>query len=156
MDLLILTSALDRSAAAITSAADVTPLDGPDDFPQLVIGTTEPITVKHLSAASAYEEWSDDPDYTVSVALGTLTATGLDVYASAALSDVITDGKSGSLALTTSALANALAARLGWACRPRAFILTLQVAVTDPEGNRRVYAQLPVALKGTVSAFAQT
>lgn len=157
MDLLILTSALDRSVAAITSATDTAVLSGPDDFPQLVLGTTEPMTVKHLSAASTYETWSYDPTYTVKVALGNLTATGLDSFAEATLSTVITNqGKSGNLSLTTARLASAMSCAFN-TTRPGArVVMTLQVTVTDPSGNNRVFAQLPVSVRGTVPSFTQT
>jgi hypothetical protein len=151
MELLILTSALDRSASAITSASNVTALAGPDAFPQLVAGTTEPITVKHLSAASTFESWSDDPLYTVIASLGKLTTSGLDVYAEATLSDVIADGKGGNLPLTTSRLVDALR---NWRF-PRS-VLTLQITVVDPTGNKRVFAQLPVTVLGTVPSYTST
>lgn len=156
MDLLILTSIKDRAASAITSASDVTPLSGPSDFPELVVGTTEPMTVKHLSAASTYETWSYDAAYTVVVALGIITAAGLKVYASGTLSSIISSqGKSGNLALTSSTLVNALTEILGSRTTGRT-TMTLQVTVTDGSGNKRVFAQLPVTVRGTVPAFTQT
>lgn len=151
MDLFILTSTKDRSAAAITSASDVTPLVGPADFPELVLGTTEPLTVKFLTGASAYETWSDDPTYTVTASVGYLSADGLAVFAEGALSTVVSDGKSGSLSLNTVALADAL--RFALTGRQSKVGMTLQIAVTDASGDRRVYAQLPVFVNGRVSTF---
>lgn len=152
MELFILTSTKDRSAAAITSASDTTALVGPDDFPQLVLGTTEPLTTKFLSAASTYETWADDPTYTVTASLGALSADGLSVFAEGTLSTVITDGKSGELDLTTAALVDAVRLAI---CNPRqtAVLMTLQITVTDPDGNRTVPAQLPVQVNCRVPSF---
>jgi hypothetical protein len=154
--LFIYTGATDLSAAAVTSAASVTPLVGPDDFRQLVLGTTEPLTVKFLSAASTYESWSDDPTYTVTASLGELTPDGLSLYAEATLDTAVADGKSGDLALTTVALVDA--ARFATSCRPRATAmqLVLQITVTDPAGARRAYAQLPLTLNFRVPSFTPT
>lgn len=156
MDLLIYTGALDRSSAAATSASDLTALVGPDAFPQLVLGTTEPLTAKFLSAASTYESWSGDATYAVTASLGWLTPDGLQVFAEATLSTAISNGKSGELALTTTALCEALRIALG--CRPRATSveMVLQLTVTDPSGNRRAYAQLPVTVNGRVPNFVPT
>jgi hypothetical protein len=151
MDLFILTTALDRSAAAITSAAVVTPLVGPDDFPQLVLGTQEPFTVRHLSAAGAFETWSADPLYTVTVTLGRLSANGMDALATADLSSVVTNGKAGSLSLTTQALSDAIRALRF----PRGTFV-LQVTVTDDSGNKRVFAQIQVTVVGSVPPFTLT
>jgi hypothetical protein len=156
VDLYILTSIKDRAASAITSASNVTPLSGPTDLPELVVGTTEPMTVRHLSAASTYETWSYAADHTVSVALGIITSAGIKVYASGTLSTVITDqGKSGSLALTSSTLVNALTEILGTRTTGRT-TMVLQVTVTDASANKRVFAQLPVTVRGTVPTFTQT
>lgn len=156
MDLLILTTATDRSLAAITSATDVTALEGPDAFPQLVLGTNEPLTVKHLSAASTYEAWSADAAYTVTASLGVITAQGLLAYTTATLSTVISNGKSGTLNLTTSELVSAASCGMhAWPPR-QSLVLTLQITVTDGSGNKRVYAQLPVRLNGSVPAFTET
>lgn len=156
MDTFILTSTKDRSAAAITSASDTTALVGPDGFPQLVLGTTEPITAKFLTSASAYESWSGDATYDVTVSLGALTADGLSAYSTATLSTAISNGKSGDLALTTQALVDAC--KLFLSQRPRApsLGLTLQFDVTDPSGNKRTYAQLPVTLNFRVPPFTPT
>lgn len=141
----------------MTSAAVTTALSGPDAFPQLVLGTTEPITVKHYSAASTVETWSYDPTYTVVASLGVLTPSGLEVYAEATLSTVITLlGKSGDLALTTARLVSAMANILSTRPNATRATLTLQISVTDPTGNKRVFAQLPVTVVGTVPSFTQT
>lgn len=151
--LFIYTGATDLSAAAVTSAASLTPLEGPGAFRQLVLGTTEPLTVKFLSAASTYESWSDDPTYTVTASLGELTPDGLALYTESALSTVVADGKSGDLVLTTVPLIDA--ARFSTSCRPRATALqvVLQITVTDPAGARRAYAQLPLTLNFRVPSF---
>lgn len=149
MDLHLNTAALDLSAAAVNSVAGFVALEGPDDFKQLVLGTTEPLAVDFLTGASAYETWSNDATYVVSAALGQLTATGLESYATATLSSVTTHGKSGNLALTTTALSNALRLLL---CGLRTAVgLTLQITVTDPTGAARIYAQLTVQVNGSVT-----
>lgn len=153
MDLLINTAALDKSAAAVGAAATFLPLTGPDDFPQLVLGTTEPITLKFLSAASTFETWSDSLLYTMAVSIGRKTPTGLLDFADATLATVITNGKSGSLALTGSRIADEM--RFILACcsnwNRTDVILTLQVKVTDPSGNVRCFAQIPVQVNGKVA-----
>lgn len=151
MDLLINTSALDRSAAAVDSAASFVALSGPDSFPQLVLGTVEPITVQFLNKASTYETWTADPTYIVTVSLGVVTADGSKDYADATLSGVIANGKSGSLPLTGNQLASAMAAYRCGRVRGGFAVMTLQFAVTDPSTNKRVYAQLPVAVADKVS-----
>ncbi len=153
MDLLINTSAKDRSAAAVDGFASFAALTGPDAFPQLVLGTLEPITLKFLSAASTYETWTADPTYTMSLSLGLKTPDGQEDFAdSAAIATLITNGKSGALDLTGPSILSHVRTIL--ACFPinrRDVILTLQVAVTDPLGGKRVFAQLPVQVNGKVA-----
>ncbi len=163
MDLLILTTALDKSAAAMTSITNATALIPPGELPQLVIGTTEPITLKFLTAVSTYETWTADATYTMKVDIGALTANGLKVYASATIANLISNGKSGSIALTTAALVTAISADFArWnhqsinplvRCRAPFATLILQVTVTDPAAAKRVFAQFPVTVNGTVPAF---
>lgn len=153
MDLLINTSALDRSAAAVDGAASFVALSGPDQFPQLVLGTTEPITLKFLSAASTYETWTDDVTYTMVVSLGYKTPSGLLDLADGIIAAQIVNGKSGSLTLTGAKIADQvrwiLACCSSW--NRTDVILTLQVSVTDAGGLRRVFAQLPVQVNGKVA-----
>lgn len=157
MDLIIRTAGVtDISAAAVTSASDLTALTAPDELPQLVLGTTEPMTVKFVSAAGTFEAWSDDPTYEVMIALGIVTALGTDNYADAELATVISDGKSGNLALDTVALVNAVHDAMLRNRRANTVQLVLQVYVTDPSGNRRTYAMLPVTLWGRVPTFTPT
>lgn len=151
MDLLILTTAKDRSAAAITSASDTTALEGPEGFPQLVLGSNEPLTLKFLSAASTYESWSADATYTMTASLGYLSATGLDVLTESTISTLITNGKSGTLSLTTTDIVNAM--DLAITGRRDSVLMTLQITVTDASANRRVYAQLPVQVNARVPSF---
>ena len=154
MDLFIKTTGItDLTASAMTSASDVTALTTPDGLPQLVLGSTEPITLKFLTAASTYETWSDDATYQMIVSLGLVTSDGTENLAETELTTLVSDGKSGYLALTSTALIDAVA--LVFDANPRASTiqLTLQVTVTDPSGYRRVYAMLPVTVWGRVPTF---
>lgn len=154
MDLIIRTTGTtDLTAAAVTSASDLTPLTAPEDLPQLTLGATEPVTVKFVSAASTYESWSDDPSYSMVVSLGYVTSRGTENLTDAELSTVISEGKSGNLPLTTVALVNAIDDEFLRNKRANTVQLVLQVSVTDPSGNRRVYAMLPVTVWGRVPNF---
>lgn len=154
MDLFILTNGVtDLTAAAVTSASDVTPLSPPDDLPQLVLGGTEPITLKFLTAASTYASFTADATYQMVVSLGKITADGTEDYAETELTTLITNGKSGNLALTSTALIDAFAAVQLANPRASTMQLALQVTVTDPSGYRRAYAMLPVTLWGRVPTF---
>lgn len=153
MDLFIKTGVTDLTAAAVTSASDMTALVTPDGLPQLVLGTTEPVSVKFLTAASSYESWSGDATYTVTASLGAVTFNGLDNLAEGTLSTAITNGKSGYLALTTTDLIDYIERAFGRNARAASVQLTLQITVTDPTGYRRVYAMLPITVWGRVSSF---
>lgn len=154
MDLIIRTTGtLDLTAAAVTSASDLTPLNPPDDLPQLVLGTTEPITVKFVSAASTFEAWSDDPTYTVYASLGVVTSRGTDILSESVLSTVISDGKSGDLPVNTDALASYVFGAFAENRRANTVQLTLQITVADSNGDRRAYAMLPVTVWGRVASF---
>lgn len=150
MLLLINTSAKDRTAAAVDGVASFTSLVGPADFEQLVAGSVEPITLKFLSAASAYETWSADATYTMSLAIGTRTPAGTADLAGATIPTLTTNGKTGSLDLTGPDLAGGFIDCYSGLAR-RYVILTLEVAVTDPSGNKRIFAQLPVQVNGRVA-----
>lgn len=152
MDLLIYTGETNPAQSLVTSASDLTRLDLPDDLRQLVLGTVEPLTVKFLSAASTYESFSADPSYVVVASLGYLTAEGLDVFAETTLSTAIADGKSGNLSCDTAALSLNLRAALVRPYQTQAQFV-LQISVTDPNGNRRVWAQAPVWVNGRVTVF---
>jgi hypothetical protein len=154
MDLIIRTTGTtDLTAAAVVSASDLTPLTAPQDLPQLTLGATEPVTVKFVSAASTYESWSGDATYAVMVTVGQVTADGTEGYAEATLDTTITNGKSGNLNLDTTALNDALALAFLRNKRANTVQLTLQVTVTDPTGNRRVWAMIPVTVWGKVSTY---
>jgi hypothetical protein len=154
MDLFILTTGVtDLSASAITSASNVTPLVPPTGLPQLVLGTTEPITVKFLTAASTYETWSDDPAYDVIVSLGLITSDGLEDYVQTELATVITEGKSGSLQLTSDKLIAAVEAAFGRNLHASTVEFVLQINVTAPVGSMRCFAMLPVTVWGRVPSF---
>jgi len=152
MDLFIRTAGVtDLSAAAVKSASDFTALSGPSDFPQLVLGVDEPVSLRFLSAVSTYEAWSDDPTYTMKVSLGQITAGGLRNLAESTIATVATDYKTGTLALTGISLIDYMNTAFGYNSRAASVQLTMQVTVTDPSGNRRVFAMLPVTVLGSVA-----
>lgn len=157
MDLFIRTAGVtDLSAAIVTSASDMTALGAPDQLPQLVLGTTEPITAKFLTGASAYETWTADPAYVVMASIGCITSDGTENLAEAELSTVIANGKSGSLALTTVALIDAIDDAFVLNRSARTVELTMQITVTDPTGAKRAYAIFPITIWGRVPAFNPT
>ncbi|HEY1108995.1 MAG TPA: hypothetical protein VGE76_10195 [Opitutaceae bacterium] len=147
MNLFILTSATDLTAAAVTSASDVAPLAA---APEVVVGDSEPITLKFLDSANNYAAWSGEAGYSVALALGSPTPQGLEVYALDDGMTAIANGWSGRLPLTSSALVSALAQAIG--CRPRqtAALFFLQVTVTDADGKRETFAQVPFTVRSRV------
>lgn len=147
MDLFILTTATDLTAAAVTSASDLTPLT---DTPEVVVGDTETFTVKFLTGAGAYASWAGQAGYSLSLSLGSPTPQGLSVYALDGGTTAIANGWSGDIALSSSALVSALSCELG--CRPRATaaLFVLQVTVTDPQGRRETYAQVAITVRARV------
>ena len=154
MDLVIKTTSItDLSAAAMTSVSDMTALTGPDGFSQLVLGSTEPITLKFVTAASTYAAFTADATYQMIVSLGWISSDGLQDYAETELTTLISNGKSGNLALTSTALIDAVACAFQANPRATSVQMTLQITVTDPSGYRRVYAMLPVTLWGRVPTF---
>lgn len=149
MNIFISTVATDLSAAVVTSASDFT---AADDIGELVLGDSETMVVKFLSAASTYEAWSGDGSYTATIYLGKVTANGLSAYAVASLSTLVANGFSGTLALTTSELVNAVCLAMGYNPSLTGGWLQMQVVVTDPSGLRQTYAEFPIFVRGRVGA----
>jgi hypothetical protein len=150
VNLYIDTTATDLTAAAVVSAANLTPIDTTNDLPPFVLGRTEPIEVEFLTGANAYASWSTDATYVVSVALGEQTVDGSQNYVEVNLDTATEHGKSGYLACTTATLYSALYNVLVGRPRASAALFVLEVNVLGPDGGRRTYAQLPVRLNALV------
>ena len=148
MNLFIYTGASRLNAAVVESATDLTPVSR---LPDLIVGDSEPVTVKFLSASGAYESWSGGGTYTLSISIGALGADGVGAYFQTSSFTAVTNGWTGRLDLAASALRSAvggyLADRPGVTGAP----LTLQVRVTDASGNTETYARQSVVISGAVS-----
>ena len=148
MNLFIYTGASRLNAAVVESATDLTPVSR---LPDLIVGDSEPVTVKFLSASGAYESWSGGGTYTLSISIGALGADGVGAYFQTSGFTTVTNGWTGRLDLAASALRSAvggyLADRPGVTGAP----LTLQVRVTDASGNTETYARQSVVISGAVS-----
>jgi hypothetical protein len=148
MNLFIYTGASRLNAAVVESATDLTPVSR---LPDLIVGDSEPVTVKFLSASGTYESWSGGGTYTLSISIGALGADGVGAYFQTSSFTAVTNGWTGRLDLAASALRSAvggyLADRPGVTGAP----LTLQVRVTDASGNTETYARQSVVISGAVS-----
>jgi len=147
MNLFIYTGASEITAAAVASASDLTPAT----LPQLVAGDTPSFTVKFLSALSAFESWSGQSGYTLSLSLGLPSSDGSFLCATNSTFSQVTNGWTGTLALTSHALANIIAGVLWENPRRSQIRMTLQVAVTDNSGNRVTYAELPINVRALIA-----
>lgn len=143
MNLFILTLAdgspvADKCAALVAGLADATPVT---DAGNLVLGDAEPLTLK-FTTGSAAAAFSGDSTYSLAVALGELTSSGVSNLSSTTAFTAVSGGWTGRLALDTTALVNHVHAahRRG---QPGA-LLYLQVRVTDPSGYPVTYALVPV------------
>lgn len=146
MILYIDTTASDLAQSAVASATDLTPADPGE----LVLGDSEPLTLYFLTAASTYAAWTILAGYTVTVALGlTTTDSTQDLASTTAFTD-ITNGFTGRLALTATALADAIACQLNKRPMQAGGWFALQIAVTDPTGHRETYATLPIFVRTSV------
>jgi hypothetical protein len=179
MNLFIYTGARDLVQCAATTEADcnalIAALANPtttanattlariaSGFPQMVLGDSEPLVVKFMSAASTYESWSGSSGYAVTASLGLLSHDGVENYAETDDFTAITNGWSGRLALSTQDLIDAVQQSAGEGIRTllprfgfnsnRGVALTLQVRVTDGSGNRETYAIPQITLVGSVNA----
>jgi hypothetical protein len=151
VNLFINTSAADLSTAAVVSASNFTALDTLNDLPQLVVGRTEPMVLKFLSAPSTYEAWSGAADHTCTVALGHMSVDGSGAFAEATLSTLVDNGFSGDLELTSTRLKSAVYEAMT-STAPRLVPFTLEVTITDNAGRLRTFAQLPFRMSGQIDA----
>lgn len=161
MNLIIYTGATDKTQAAVTAVADVTPVT---TLEQLILGDTAPLTVKFTNGTS-YETWSGQSGYTLTAGLGTQDTGGQAAYTSTSTFSTITNGWSGNLSLATTNLINALALQVGsavdWTRFPTQarvpfprfilgyFYLQLKVT-TDATGYPVTYAMLRVPVLNRV------
>lgn len=158
MNLFILTNSdgspiADKTVAAVTSMTDVTALD---DLGNLVLGDSEPLVIKFTTGIAA-PAFAGDATYSLSVALGAVTADGTYNYSNTSAFATTTAGWTGRLALAASELIAAIFALGGGICatvwgdgNPRGGWLTLQVRVTNPNGYTVTYALLRVFVEWRV------
>lgn len=173
MNLYVYTGAPDLAACTATTAADlsamVSALANPGtaanaatlariatSFPQLVLGDSEPLNVYFYSGAATAESWSGNAAYTLAAQLGILTPDGSEFLAAGSDFEVVANGWSGRMALTTTALVNAMQ-RYPFAGTVNPVLgVVLQLIVTDPDGNRETYAIPSLRVVGRVSAATTT
>ena len=143
-----ITGAATLNAAIVTSATDLTPLTR---LPDLIFGDAEPVTIKFLSASGTYESFSGSGTHTLSISIGEASEMGAAAYFQTSSFSTITNGWSGRLSLTTSALRSAVTGYL--ADRPSATAqpLFLQIRVTDSDGNTETYSKQKILIGGSVS-----
>ena len=158
--LYILTTATDKTRAAVTSMTDTTVVSSLEQF---VLGDTVDMTVYFTNGTSA-PSWAGGAGYTLSVGLGTLDTGGAAAYTSAANFTATTNGWTGRLSINTSRLIDALSLQVGSAIdwtrfptqarvpfpRPQYGWFNLQISVTDPNGYRTTYAELRVPVLNRV------
>jgi hypothetical protein len=147
MDLYLLTTAADKTCAAVTSATDLTVLG---DIEDLVLGDIINVSTTYLTAASTYPAFAGGAGYTQSIILGVPTADGAKDYATSTAVSTDAHGWTSRLDLTNTELAAAvdaevLAGRAGlWA--------TLQVRVAHTTGTKQTYALHRVLVRARVAA----
>ena len=180
MNLFIYTGAPDLSNCAATTLADcnalIAALANPyttanantlsrinSSFPQLVLGDSEPLVVKFLSAANTYETWSGDASYVLSANLGLPTQDGSEWYAQAGTFTTIANGWSGRMALSTEPLIGFIQESIGQSRANQRLpfqaggyntggALYLQLTVTDASGYRETYSIPTVRITGRVDS----
>lgn len=157
--LYILTTATDKTRAAVTSMTDTTPVT----LEQLVLGDTAALTIYFTDGTSA-PAWAGNASYSLSVGLGTLDTGGAAAYTSAANFTTTTNGWTGFLSLNTQRLIDALSLQVGSAIdwtrfptqarvpfpRPQYGWFNLQISVTDANGYRTTYAELRIPVMNRV------
>lgn len=124
MNLTINVDALDKTASAVVSASDRTPVDSLED---LTVGNVEPIAIAFCDSTGATPAWVADAGTTVSVGLGRPAVDGGQSYASATLA-IGGVGRTGTLDLTSATMRGAAYNPWGYP-RPgrRGVFLTLEV-----------------------------
>ena len=157
MNLFILTNSdgspiSDKTAAAVTSVTDSTVLN---DIGNLVLGDSEPLTIK-FTTGSAAAAFAGDATYSISVAVGCVTHDATQNLANGSDFAITSGGWTGRLDLsgvTVRNAANVLGG--GWlaqqfAAGPRGGWMTLQVRITNPTAYTYTYATLPVYVQWRV------
>lgn len=159
MNLIIYTEAQDKTASAVTSMTDTTPLT---ELEQLVLGDTPTISVTFTNGTAA-PSWAGQSGYTMSLALGTPDGDGRLDYTQIQAETAISGGWSGNLPLDTPALVTALNLLVNQGATilrpptqrytyqaPRFAWFVLQIAVRGPDGYLTTYASLRVCVLNRV------
>ena len=158
MNLVIDTTALDKSLAAVTAIGNPVAVSALQD---LTVGDNEPFQVLFTAGSAGIPSWVGTPGYTCTVGIGLLDVDGLANYCSAVLATSVAGGYSGTLSLTTQQLYDNLKLQVGssvdWTrfptnlrtpyARPYGAWMNMQITITDPSGNVVTYADLRFYLR---------
>lgn len=158
MILVIDTTALDKSAAAVTAIGNPTALT---DLQQLTVGDNEPFDVTFTAGSAGAPAWAGTAGYICTVGIGVLDVDGLANYASAILATPKTAGWTGAMGLNTQQLYDNVKYWVGsavdWSrfptgtrtpyARPNGAWLAMQITITDPSGNVVTYADLRIFVR---------
>lgn len=162
MNLFILTNSdgtpiADKTVAAVTSVTNSAALD---DLGNLVLGDSEPLTVKFTTGPAA-PAFAGDSTYGMAVSIGGVTPDGSCDYVTTSAFTPISGGWTGRLALNTTSLIAAVQTLGGWLspqyavmppnmAGPRGGWLTLQIQVRNPSGYVYTYALAQVFIEWRV------
>ncbi len=158
MNLVIDTTALDKSAAAVTAIGNPVAVT---DLQELTVGDNEPMQVTFTAGTAGAPSWAGQAGYIATVGIGMLDVDGLANYCSTILGTPITAGWSGVLSLNTQQLYDNLKFQVGSAVdwtrfptntrvpypRPNGAWMNMQITITDPSGNLVTYADLRFFLR---------
>lgn len=158
MNLVIDTTALDKSNSVVTAIGSTTPVTG---LQELTVGDNEPVQILFTAGAAGTPAFAGAAGYTCTVGLGMLDVDGLANYCSAVLGTPVASGWSGILGLTTQQLYDSLKFLVGSAVdwsrfptgtrtpypRPPGGWMALQVTITDLSGNIVTYADLRIFVR---------
>jgi len=136
----------DRTACAVTSVTDATPVE---DIGNVVLGDSEPLTIKFTTGTAA-PAFAGDASYSLAVSLGWVSTNGSQNYVETTSFSVITGGWSGRLSLTGADFIGAVNSAGGGPCGGRGGEFTLQIRVTNPSAQTVTYALLPVFVEWRV------
>lgn len=150
MDLVINVDALDKSQAAVVSAADLTAVD---ELRQLVLGTQEPLSIVFVDEDGAVVSWQASGSVTIAVGLGSPNVNG-EATLTATDDFTAANPRVGELNLNTAALRQALYQFC--AGRTPGSWLTLEIAKTDASGSTETLALLNVFVKWRVLTYPIT
>lgn len=148
MDLILNIDAVDKTAAAVVSASDLTPVD---PLPTLVLGDVETITLQFVDEDGATPAFASDATYTAAVGLGAPTANGEQQWTGTTTFTLASSTRTGYVSLDTAQLRDAVYNGMasGGVNRNGAWF-TLHVRITDPTGYGVTYALLPVFVAARV------